>query len=170
MSRMKRYAEKVSEDMGFGCESNDEVLEEAAQRLAAGQIDPDAPATISATAAAIIESGDLERGGAMMEPDAFMASIDYGQCPSHLRVGMRRWIENGVIPGGVLAAVLRNDLAGAIFRASDNSIAEIVPLVWFLHSQAPGGAHGSTTKVEEWADKDGLTGIVRGGNVAKTEG
>lgn len=33
MSAMKRYAEEVSVEMGFGGEINDEVLEEAQRRL-----------------------------------------------------------------------------------------------------------------------------------------
>lgn len=105
---------------------------------------------------------DAIEPGAMMEPDAFMASIDYSRCPSHLREGMRRWIEDGVIPGGFLAAVLRHDLADTIARASESSFSGLLYLMQFLHSQAPGGAHGSPAKVEEWADKGGLKGIVRG--------
>lgn len=66
MSRMKRYAEQVSVGMGRGGAIDDEVMAEAALRLQSAKakiIDPDDPATLDATAAAIIESGDLERGG-----------------------------------------------------------------------------------------------------------
>ncbi len=55
MSRMKAYAEKVSEDMGFDGEINDRVMEEAQRRLIAEQVAPYSPETTNATADAIEE-------------------------------------------------------------------------------------------------------------------
>jgi hypothetical protein len=107
---------------------------------------------------------DAIEPGAMMEPDAVMLSIDYDGCPEHLRSRMRCWIENGVIPGGFLSAVLQNDLAAAVAQADADSIAGTLLLMQFLHCRAPSGAHGSPAKFNGWADKRGLTGIMRGGD------
>ena len=46
-------------------------------------------------------------------------SINYEMLPESLRSGMRRYIEDGVIPGGFLVAVLSDSLSDAMGRADE---------------------------------------------------
>src|SRR5699024_8873505 len=47
-----------------------------------------------------------------------LAHADWSLIPQHMRASVRRWIEHGVLPGGFLSAVIRNDLVGAV-RCAD---------------------------------------------------
>jgi hypothetical protein len=71
--------------------------------------------------------------------------------PEGLRAGMRRYIEHGILPGGFLQAVLRNDLKEATLRADDTNLLAMRDIVLFMHAEAPSGCWGSREKVEAWA-------------------
>ncbi len=85
--------------------------------------------------------------------------IDYSGLPEHMRAGTRRWIEEGIIPGDFLQAVITNDLKEAVFRADGINIHLIVEWVQFFVWKAPSGSQGSPVHMKEWARHGGLNGL-----------
>jgi hypothetical protein len=80
-----------------------------------------------------------------------MSAYDYSELPEGLRDGVRRWIEDHVLPGGFLTAVLEGDLYAAAARADGyNKLALAKVAVWVLW-YAPPDCYGSSEKVEAWA-------------------
>lgn len=86
-------------------------------------------------------------------------AIDYDRLPEHMRGGMRRYIENGIPPGGFAMAVLTNDLATAFRHADPKNRAAMDEWVRFLVNEVPARAWGSREQVEEWMEHDGLSGL-----------
>lgn len=79
--------------------------------------------------------------------------------PPHMHGAMRRWVMQGIMPGGFLSAVLSNDLMGAAGRADDENRDRLIDYCTFLYSHAPSGCFGSPTVVASWNEDGGLEGI-----------
>lgn len=84
--------------------------------------------------------------------------MDLKALPVNLRGGAERWINNGIIPGSFLRAVIENDLKGAFGRADENSRNNLFHIVAFFYNNAPSECWGSVDKVKEWAKTGGLKG------------
>lgn len=85
--------------------------------------------------------------------------INYDKLPVHCRAGMRRYIEDGCLPGSFLRAVICNDLVGAFVRADDGNTLYMRAYTQFLQHEAPHGAWGSLKNMEAWNQRGGLNGI-----------
>ena len=70
--------------------------------------------------------------------------------PAHMHGGLIRYLEQGIMPGGFLSAVLTNDLKRACASADHINIRRIPDIVSFLYNFAPGPCWGSEEKVTEW--------------------
>lgn len=75
---------------------------------------------------------------------------NYDNLPEDLQGPLRRYIEEGIPPGGFLTAVLANDLAGAVGRADHVNIRRIPEIVKWIYNEAPHTCWGSYDKVNEW--------------------
>jgi hypothetical protein len=75
---------------------------------------------------------------------------NYQQVPTHLRDGLRNYIECHVEVGHFLTAVLSNDLCNAVGHGDPESIATLAQLVRWLYNEAPGPCWGSPEAVREW--------------------
>lgn len=74
---------------------------------------------------------------------------DYTLLPPHLREGMRRYVEDRVLPGGFCQAVLANDFAAAVIRADLQSSTRLDDIGRFLFDLHP-KLWGSGKAVEDW--------------------
>jgi len=70
--------------------------------------------------------------------------------PDRFKQSLDRYIQQGVIPGGFLHAVLANDLTMAVMRADEDSLPMLPDIVRYLYWEAPGNCWGSPSKVEQW--------------------
>ena len=61
----------------------------------------------------------------------------YDGLPVGLRDGMRRYIEDGVEPGGFLTAVLANNLRDAVFYADDENLPRLADIVRWCYNEIP---------------------------------
>ncbi len=79
-------------------------------------------------------------------------NIDYSKLPKSLQGGVKRYIENGIVPGGFLRAVACNDLTEAVARADENNYPLLKDIVLWFYNEAPSACWGSPEKVKKWAD------------------
>ena len=76
--------------------------------------------------------------------------FDYDRIPENLMGGLKRYIEQKVLPGSFLTAVLENNLSEAVGRADIRSLYILPIIVCWLYNEAPGSCWGSPEKVKAW--------------------
>ena len=78
-------------------------------------------------------------------------AVDYSALPERLRDAMRLWIEKGIDPGtGTgLKMILAHDLF-AVLYCDGQTVAELPPILRWLHNHAPSGCHGNAKVVDAW--------------------
>ncbi len=79
--------------------------------------------------------------------------IEWEACPQSLRGGFQRYIEDGILPGSFLRAVLRNDFMSAVFQADDENVLRLREICLFVHNEIPNGCWGSPERVEAWVEQ-----------------
>lgn len=82
----------------------------------------------------------------------------YDRLPQHMRPGARRYIEQGIPPGGFLIAVLKNDFRTAAMKADRINKNSFRAWADWLVYEAPREAWGSEENVRNWIEKGGLNG------------
>lgn len=92
--------------------------------------------------------------------DAFKRHYDtaYAHIPEHMRDGARRYLENGIKPGGFMTAVLENNFSEAVMRADTTNIGLLKNYQAFLRA-VPKACWGSPEAVHQWHMHGGLDGI-----------
>jgi len=70
--------------------------------------------------------------------------------PSRMMLGIRRYIDDRISPGGFLKAVISNDLKNAVGRADDENIQNLPAYVSYFYNEAPSLCWGSVKKMDEW--------------------
>ena len=63
--------------------------------------------------------------------------IKYELLPKHIRGGAKRWIEEGIHPGGFLEQAFRNSLTGAFGTADEKNRAAMWSIAEFMYNEAP---------------------------------
>ena len=84
--------------------------------------------------------------------------IDYDMLPKHMRGAARRYVEEGILPGDFLAAVLCNDLMESYVNADNINVSSMRSWVMWLYNDAPSACHGSMDIVRGWCELGGLHG------------
>jgi len=74
----------------------------------------------------------------------------YPQIPEHTQGALKRYVEQGLIPGSFLYAVLTNDLHGAIMRADPQNLAAIKDICQYVCWEIPDECRGNSDKVYNW--------------------
>jgi hypothetical protein len=70
--------------------------------------------------------------------------------PPHLISGLREYALHGEPVGLFLTAVLSNNLAVAVGRADDESLAELRGIVSYVYNAMPSRCWGSPERVKAW--------------------
>lgn len=84
--------------------------------------------------------------------------------PRYMHEGVMRYVEHGIIPGTFLAAVLANDLVGALGHADETNRACMHGYACMLHNGFPArvyGMWGSLQALEDWSAVGGAIGLAR---------
>lgn len=87
--------------------------------------------------------------------------MDYSDLPKHMQGAARRYVEDGIEPGGFLTALLANDFMGAFGRADTENVAALKNWARWIYNEAPNGCHGSYECVTDWCKAGGLNGLAR---------
>ena len=78
--------------------------------------------------------------------------VKYDMLPAHMQDGARQYIEEGVMPGSFLLAVLQNNLVNAFGNADEMNITALQVWATWLHWSIPSAAWGSPEKVGAWIE------------------
>ena len=70
--------------------------------------------------------------------------------PPHLQGALERYLQDGILPGSFLRAVLENKLKESFEQADDISRAALPDIVHYLYNYVPMAAWGSPERVTEW--------------------
>lgn len=76
----------------------------------------------------------------------------YDVLPYHTQSELRRYVEEGYMPGSFLTAVLCNDLFKAVAHADSSNIATLDDLVKFIYNRVDSRAWGSAQRMREWTE------------------
>ena len=85
-------------------------------------------------------------------------NIDYSKVPAHLVQGLGSYIENGILPGSFLQALICNNLAKTLYCADGRGFAALPGLIEFLQEKAPSACWGSAEAMELWKARRGIRG------------
>lgn len=76
---------------------------------------------------------------------------EHFQLPKLILDGLQRWVDDGIMPGGFLEAVLRDaPLSIVCGRADDDNGRVLQKLVWHLRNKVPPECWGSESRVRAW--------------------
>jgi hypothetical protein len=76
--------------------------------------------------------------------------VDYSMLPDHMQDGMRRYLEDGIEPGGFACAALANDLVGAAGKADMTNLHALHKWAMWLYNECPRYAWGSYEAIDRW--------------------
>ena len=82
--------------------------------------------------------------------------------PDYMVNSIKRYLRQGIKPGGFLYAVLTNDFVNAVYRADKTNLANLPAYAYWLQTMCPREAWGSVEKVEAWIKKGGLSADTQG--------
>lgn len=76
----------------------------------------------------------------------------YSAIPPHMQAAIRRYIEQGFMPGDFLVGVITNNLTRAVNYADETNLPLLKLYVqWFYH-EAPGNSWGSVENMRSWME------------------
>lgn len=93
--------------------------------------------------------------------DYVATRIDQGAhlIPGHMVGGIKRYVLNGIPPGGFLTALLSNDFMGAVGKADDDNQRALISWAQFLYNHVPSGCFGSPDAFNKWIERGGIVGV-----------
>ena len=80
--------------------------------------------------------------------------LTYSRLPERYRGGMKRYIEEHILPGNFLQAMLENDLYRMIVHVDPDMVCELRHIYLWIYNEAPGICWGSPEKVMAWVKKE----------------
>ena len=95
---------------------------------------------------------------ALSRQQEIKSMINYESIPEHIQGGVQQYIEQGIIPGQFLQAVIRNDLIDSFARADDVNRDKLFDIVRFFYNEAPAECWRSEKKMIAWHQKRGING------------
>jgi hypothetical protein len=76
--------------------------------------------------------------------------LRYELIPPHTRESLQSWARDGQVGGRFLMAVLRNDLAGAVAQADEETMGAIPAIVAYCYNELPSTCWGTPERVCRW--------------------
>ena len=75
---------------------------------------------------------------------------DWATVPEHLHAGIRAWVDEGIMPGRFLQAVICNDLRAAVDAGDRSTVAQLPDIIRFFTWSCPAACWGSPRALESW--------------------
>lgn len=78
----------------------------------------------------------------------------YSAIPANTQAALIRYVEQLILPGGFLCAVLNNDLFGAVGYADSDNLEALPLIVKFIYNELPAPCWGSKEKVLKFIEEE----------------
>lgn len=78
------------------------------------------------------------------------SDLTYSKLPECYREGMKRYIEEHILPGGFLTAFLECDLQKVMTRVDLDMVCELRNIYLWIYDEAPSSCWGGPLKVRAW--------------------
>lgn len=85
--------------------------------------------------------------------------LNYNGLPRTLREGVKLYIEQGILPGSFLRAVISNNLKESFAQADHINQHRMFQIVKWFYAECPIPAWGSEKKMLKWQAAGGLKGM-----------
>lgn len=72
--------------------------------------------------------------------------------PAHTKAALDRYVNDRILPGGFLIAVLSNDLFGAVGKADSENLAALPEIVRYIYNEVPSGCWGTKDIIWKWVE------------------
>ena len=72
--------------------------------------------------------------------------------PAHTKAALDRYVNDRILPGGFLTAVLSNDLFGAVGKADSENLAALPDIVRYIYNEVPSGCWGTKDIIWKWVE------------------
>lgn len=72
--------------------------------------------------------------------------------PAHTKAALDRYINDRILPGGFLTAVLSNDLFGAVGKADSENLAALPEIVRYIYNEVPSSSWGTKDIIWKWVE------------------
>jgi len=82
--------------------------------------------------------------------------------PPHMHGAIRRYLENGIVPGSFLTAVICNQLKESFMFADEENRKHMYQWADFMYNYMPFDSQGSPEKFRAWVKAGGFAGIEEG--------
>jgi hypothetical protein len=76
--------------------------------------------------------------------------LNWELLPGHIRKSVKFYLEEGILPGSFLRAVICNDLKEAFAQADTVNRERLFDIVTFFYNYMPGNSWGSPEKMKKW--------------------
>lgn len=70
-----------------------------------------------------------------------------------MRGAVERYLNNGIMPGSFMTAVLENNLKEAFGRADSYNSQNMKDIIGYLYNEIPSSAWGSKERVTQWLEQ-----------------
>ena len=77
--------------------------------------------------------------------------VDVSALPQHMQGAVKRYLNDGIMPGDLLTAALENNLVRSYGLADETNLTAMRTWAEWLWMECPGQAWGSPERVREWA-------------------
>ena len=72
--------------------------------------------------------------------------------PEHTKAALDRYVNDRILPGGFLIAVLSNDLFGAVGKADKENLAALADIVRYIYNEIPCSCWGNKEIIWKWVE------------------
>ena len=72
--------------------------------------------------------------------------------PAHTKAALDRYVNDRILPGGFLIAVLSNDLVGAVGKADKENLAALPEIVRYIYNEIPSSSWGTRDIIWKWVE------------------
>src|SRR5262245_37210724 len=88
-------------------------------------------------------------------------NADWSSVPDYCRTSLKRYVDEGRIPGDMLVGILSNELDQTVNACDAIRFAQVPAILAFIHMYVPALCYGSGAAMARWEEIGGLNGMCR---------
>jgi len=89
------------------------------------------------------------------------SNINYKKLPAHIQAGVQQYVEQGIIPGDFLQAVIANNLSESFALADEINQGQMFNIVKFFYNEMPSACWKSKEKMLMWNKIGGYANYLK---------